>query len=246
MQNILFKIIIFIFISTATISNSCFSQDLNYDLNIADSLFEKGKYTESFEIYSAILETAEQLSPAMLLKMAYIKEGLHDNAGALYYLNLYYLKTSDKHTLNKMEDLASSSELEGFAEADRNMFMHYVYDHFNLLIGILFIIIVGLAIIALYSKYKLKVKPYSSSVLLIIFLIGLFYLVNFARLSNDGIIIEQGGFIMSGPSAGANLVDSPQIGHKIKILGKEDVWMKIEWKGKPGYIKSKFVKTISF
>jgi hypothetical protein len=51
----------------------------------------------------------------MLLKMAFVKEGLGDYSNALYYLNLYYLKTYDKKVLKKMENLAERyHKLEGY------------------------------------------------------------------------------------------------------------------------------------
>ena len=64
-------------------------------LAIADSLFEARKYTESFKIYQEI-HGQNQGSPSMLLKMAFIKEGLDDYPAALYYLNQYYLFTSNE------------------------------------------------------------------------------------------------------------------------------------------------------
>ena len=44
----------------------------------------------------------------MLLKMAYIQEGLNHVGQALYYLNLYYLASKDKSVLGKMEELANA------------------------------------------------------------------------------------------------------------------------------------------
>lgn len=246
MQNFLFKKITIIFFFLFSNAINGFSQDLNYDLAIADSLFENGKYTESFDIYNALLDTGEQFSVAMLLKMAYIKEGLGDHSNALYYLNRYYYKTSNKLALNKMEDLANTHNLKGYSQKDGNIVLHFFYENFNRIIFILSTIAFMFLGISVYSKIKLKQTPYWSSLVLVILLCGIFYLVNFARISNKGIIIKQGAFVMSGPSSGSNLMDSPQKGHRVKILDKEDVWLKISWNGKTGYIRSQFVKPIQF
>ncbi|MDH5367691.1 MAG: SH3 domain-containing protein [Cyclobacteriaceae bacterium] len=246
MQNILFKIITIIIISLFSNVENAISQDLNYDLAIADSLFEKGKYTESYDIYNAILNTGEQFSAAMLLRMAYIKEGLGDHSNALYYLNRYYYKTSNKLALNKMEKLADAHELKGYSQKDKNILLHLFYKNFNRIVFFLSVIAFILLGISIYSKLKLKQTPYWSSLVLTILLCSIFYLVNFSRLDNRGIIIKQGAFIMSGPSSGANLIDSPQKGHKVKILDQEDVWLKIFWNGETGYIKSQFVKPLQF
>ena len=246
MQNISFKIISIIFISFISHVNHAVSQGYNYDLSVADSLFEKGKYTESFKIYNAILETGEQLSPAMLLKMAYIKEGLGDQSNALYYLNQYYLKTSNKLVLNKMEALADSENLKGYTQKDVNILSHLFYENFNWIIFILSVFSFTFFGVSVYNKIKLKQAPYKSSLTLFVLLCSIFYLVNFSKLGNKGIIIKPGAFIMSGPSSGASLIDSPQKGHKITILGQEDVWLKISWEGKTSYIKSQFVKPLQF
>jgi uncharacterized protein YgiM (DUF1202 family) len=42
---------------------------------------------------------------------------------------------------------------------------------------------------------------------------------------------------MSGPSAGANVVTLINEGHKLKITGKKDVWLKVEWLDKEAYVK---------
>src|SRR5689334_22771820 len=61
----------------------------------ADSLFRARQYSQSFELYKAILEQ-HYYSPAILLKMAYIQEGLGHLGRSMYYLNLYYQATDDK------------------------------------------------------------------------------------------------------------------------------------------------------
>jgi hypothetical protein len=62
-------------------------------LQRADSLFEQREYTEAFSLYNTLLATDRVCSPAMLMKMAYIQEGLGDYSEALYYLNQYFLIT---------------------------------------------------------------------------------------------------------------------------------------------------------
>lgn len=223
-----------------------YSQELNYDLSVADSLFKKGKYTESFEIYNAILEIGEKVTPAMLLKMAYIKEGLGDHSNALYYLNRYYLKTSNKLALNKMEELSSEHNLRGYSEKDQNIMNHYFHENFNNIIIVLALLVITVFSVAVYRKFNGNRTPIKSSLLGAALLVIIFYLTNFAHTSNQGIIIKQGAFIMSGPSAGASLIDSPQKGHRVTILGEKDVWLQITWNGKTGFIKSQFVRPLPY
>ena len=50
---------------------------------------------------------------------------------------------------------------------------------------------------------------------------------------------------MEAPSAGSDLIDITGKGHKVVVSGKTDVWYKIEWQGKDGYIKAKNVKLLT-
>src|SRR6188768_765420 len=83
----------------------------------ADSLFHARHYSQSFELYRAILDQ-HYYSPSMLLKMAYIQEGLGHLGRSLYYLNLYYQATDDKQALYKMEDIAEKNKLEGYTSTE--------------------------------------------------------------------------------------------------------------------------------
>ncbi|MGB3465691.1 MAG: hypothetical protein WBA74_10490, partial [Cyclobacteriaceae bacterium] len=74
---------LFFFFSFCALSHSVLA-DPGDRLTTADSLFQAKKYTESFELYEQIIVEDMAYSPAMLLKMAFIKEGLGDYSNALY------------------------------------------------------------------------------------------------------------------------------------------------------------------
>src|SRR5687768_16146486 len=95
-----------------TTFQTAFSQTSSFRLKTADSLFQAKRYTQSFEHYETILKQ-NQYTPSMLLKMAFIQEGLLHTGRAMYYLNLYYLSTNDKTALEKMNELATKYNLEG-------------------------------------------------------------------------------------------------------------------------------------
>ena len=99
-----------IFISLLIVSTNGFGSGSEQQLIHADSLFEANKYTESFEVYNTVLEQGDY-TPGMLLKMAFIKEGLGDVSGAMYFLNQYYNLTSNKKVLAKLEEIARRWEI---------------------------------------------------------------------------------------------------------------------------------------
>src|SRR5687768_6280917 len=96
--------ILAVFTLLMTTASASSAQTSQYRLTVADSLFQLKRYTQSLGHYEEILGQ-RQYTPAMLLKMAYVQEGLNHIGPAMYYLNLYYIATNDKSVLTKMDEL---------------------------------------------------------------------------------------------------------------------------------------------
>lgn len=226
-------------------SFSSFGGDMKQQLAHADSLFKLQKYTESFEIYEQLLNAQNEASPQMLMKMAYIKEGLGDYSQALVYLNKYYLQTSDKRAQNKMEELASEHSLKGYALSDTTFFKGLLNKHFTTFNVLLFGIALFLIGIVLYRKFKSgsNATPYAVSAVVV--LLVFFWVMNFELSEDQGIITENHAYLMTGPSAGADLVEVVQKGHRLRILDEEGIWVKVDWNGQEAYIRSKMIKRVS-
>ena len=225
-------------------SFSGFSQNNNKSLIKADSLFVNQKFTQSFDIYDSIYHQ-KMASPAMLLKMAYIKEGLGDYTLAQYYLNEYYLATNNDLALTKMEDIAKEKELVGYETNDLNFIISLYYKHFQWLsLGVLAIAFL-LFMFFLIQLSKFKAVPPVTTFFLASTLIVLAILINFGKSYNKGLIIKNNTFVMSGPSAGADVIDVINKGHKIVIENETDVWLQIEWDGQQGYIKNNNVRLLT-
>lgn len=215
-------------------------------LQQADSLFEAKKFTESFDIYQHLLEQERLVSPAMLLKMAFIREGLGDYTNALYYLNLYYLQTADKKALTKMEELAKKKDLQGYTFNDLDFIKTVFFKYFNYIIWTLLALSALLMAIMVYRKNKLNERPVVTGVLTVVVLALLFYTINFGRDYKKAIITKNNTYLMDGPSAGADVIAIVGKGHRLPIYGQKDVWAKTEWKGEKVYIKADKIKRISF
>lgn len=215
-------------------------------LNHADSLFEAKKYTESFEIYDYLLEVEKISSPAMLLKMAFICEGLNDHSGALYYLNTYYLKTSDRRALTKMEEMASKKNLEGYIFTDYDFFLTNFYKYYNIIVYALLALSVLMLVLAYRNKVKLKQSPILPAILMVLFLAGLFYTLNFGRNYSRAIVSVSDTYLMSGPSAGSEVIDIIDKGHRLSYSGKKDVWVQVKWKDDVAYIKEDKLRYLHF
>lgn len=212
-----------------------YSQVSSYRLQQADSLFNAKQYTQSLEHYKEILNQ-NQYSPAMLLKMAFIQEALGKNGEALYSLNLYYLATQDETVLDKMDELAKKENLRGYENTGSTQaFTLYKKYHFYVSV-ILAVVTFFLFSIAVYMKKKQhRVLAPVIPMLLFIVLLGVHLYAG--KPATNGIVVRPNAYLMSGPSAGADVEEIVKAGHRVLIKGDKDVWVEIEWDGKSAFIR---------
>jgi len=240
-----FKILLILHACIFIHSFSAKAQEMEESLQIGDSLFLARQYTQALRIYDAIFETGEMVAPAMLLKMAYIYEGLEKVPDALYYLNLYYLETNDESALQKMNDLATRHNLSGYDLGGFELITRFYYAFFNqIVLGIAMAILVLFGFMS-YNKLVKKKGVSKPAFAMIIFSVLLFYLINFGQRSKMGIIDNSNCYLMSGPSSSSDVIDIVKAGHRVKIIDHKDVWVKIQWGEKTAYTKEKNIKRIS-
>ncbi|MFY0624673.1 MAG: SH3 domain-containing protein [Reichenbachiella sp.] len=244
-QSLLFNLFsVFLILSLIPFSEA-FSQEKSLELIEADSLFKEKKYTESYTIYEKIMRSEEKATPQMLMRMAFIKEGLGDHSLALFYLNQYYLKTSDRNAQQKMENLASEHELRGYDGSDTVFFIWLVNKYYFEFIGLILFISTLMLTVIVFRKIKKKgtTTPYAIS--LIILLVLFYFVINYQLSQEQVIIIENHAYLMSGPSSGSDLVDVVQKGHRVQFLDDDGIWVKVEWNGQEVYIRKSKIKPIS-
>jgi len=175
----------------------------------------------------------------MLLKMAFIQEGLGRTSLSLYYLNLYYLASGDIQVLDKLEELATKNRLEGYEHSESTRLFFNLKKYSYYLSAALAAIAIFL-IAFLYRLRKKETRPVALGILTTIVTAILAIQVNISY-DHPSAIVTDSTYLMSGPSAGANVVTLITEGHKLKITGKKDVWLKVEWLDKEAYVKENLV-----
>ena len=227
------------------LSTSFFSQaqTSGFRLQTADSLFRAKRYTQSLEHYEEILRQ-RQYTPAMLLKMAYVHEGLNQMGSAMYYLNLYYIATNDKTVLDKMDEIATKFDLEGYETTDGDRFWSFYLDnHLYLSLALAVVMILFLSIMY-HTRFRQRTRPVSSAIALVAVAILLFVHQQYGSIRARGIIAGTTTYLMDGPSAGASVIDVVNDGHRVEVLGKRDVWLKIRWDDEVAYVKENSVRAV--
>ncbi|SEF90925.1 hypothetical protein SAMN03080598_01811 [Algoriphagus boritolerans DSM 17298 = JCM 18970] len=203
-------------------------------LLVADSLFAQRSYKEALEIYQANYQLGIY-SPAMLLKMAFITEGIGDKEMATLYLSKYYDLSPNPQTITKIKSLTGQSELVGYEVSDAMRFILFLVEFKEIIVGGLTVILI-ISLIFLWSKGEklTEARFYWPSVLLITLI---FVTNNFLKSQNAALVTKSPTLIVSKPSAGGEMVDLVEPGHRVKIRSSKDIWYEVEWKEKIAYIR---------
>ena len=205
-------------------------------LTRADSLYGKKKFAEAQQIYYQLFQEGYS-TPSTLLKMAFVYEGLDDIPKALFFLTQYYNQTEDSKAYDKIMVLSNARNLKGYEMSDLDRALMWIDNRsFNI---VLLFLILGLSSSIMMIAPAIKQLPNIKAALgvLSIFLFSLLVLVlNFGTPANKGVITKK-TYIMKGPSPGANFITILEGGNRVPVLDNEDVWVKINWQDKTGYVK---------
>lgn len=234
-----YKFIYFIFILLFSYPQALAQQpDLSQpQLRQADQLFAKKKYMESLAVYEDLFQASHQASPSMLMKMAYIYEALGDYTQALYYLNLHYVYRPSHAALVQMENIAQQHRLQGYERSDLDIFKALYHRYFMYISSfLLFICLFAYGALAYRRILKEPISPRYPIILMTILAL-VFFLIIFSNESTKAIIKLDNTYLMNAPSAGANVLAKVSQGHRVEVLGRQDVWTKIIWKNQEAFIK---------
>ncbi len=210
----------------------------------ADSLYAAKQYTQAFELYQSLYKSGHY-SPAMLLKMAHIQEGLNHLGESLFYLNIYFLASDDHQALKKMEELAKKNNLEGYETSETTKIFMWLQEEYTTLALAIASMALFLLALMYYQHTKSQVKPSLTGILLVTVLAILFVHINFSKKESRGIVADSQTYLMSGPSAGASVVAIIGEGHQLEIEGKKDVWLHVRWKEKDAWIRETRLRAIT-
>ncbi|MER2997877.1 SH3 domain-containing protein [Pontibacter populi] len=214
-----------------------YSQEHKIAYSKADSLFQQQHYTEALTLYEQILNKEQHYSPQMLLKMAYIKEGLRDYTGAMYYLHLFYTKQPSRSVLKKMEELAHTHRLSGYEYNDLQFFKTQFNKYYMRILELMLLAAVVTVTVMVVSWRKGHKFTGTFKTGFVLYLLFILYYINFLNLGRGAIIKNDQVAIMSAPSAGANWIATVSQGHKVPVTGEQDIWYEIKWKGETAYIR---------
>lgn len=206
-------------------------------LQQADSLFAARQYTQSFELYKVLLAN-DKYSPAMLLKMAYIQEGLGHIGQSLYYLNLYELASGDEQARDKMEELAARHQREGYTQNEAARWAQIGKKNESRIFAWLGSVALLLFIWLAYQKIKKKHALVPGALFLVVLGVLLTYTWAISHTTPLIITSQPATYLMSAPSAGADVVAIVSDGHRLETVQNQEAWIKAHWGTREVYIRN--------
>lgn len=200
----------------------------------ADSLFKAKNYTDAKLLYDDLYFTKKNSSNDLLLKLAFINEGLGEVAWTQYFLEKYVIKfPTDEQTHEKILNNAEKYELSGYTQTDLSSFINMISPYKISIISFLFSSLIIMLLISIILKKVVKFIP----VIIIFSILTVLCSFLFQRTEEKtyGVIIKK-SLLMSEPSAAGDLVYKVTPGHKVQMLEEKDVWNKIRFQNKDCYI----------
>lgn len=232
MQAPLFKIILFICCLLP-----CIGLAAPESLAHADSVFRAGAVSDAAALYESAIASGQAATDPMLLKLAYAYEQQHDVPRLLYYLEVYFERHPNEAVLRKLNDIARANGLVGYETDDLNYFYLFYkqYGIYLLLFGLgLGLYVVG---VLLLKTQRNESAPRRYTWTILLYLIGLLLFANLPEGYQSGITSHDRVYLRSEPSAAAPVVDMIGRGHKVNILGSQDIWLRVFWNNRLYFIR---------
>jgi hypothetical protein len=204
-------------------------------LQKADSAFVAGAYLPAFQLYRQVLRQHAVASPRMLLRMAYVQDGLGHYPAALYYLSMAHKRQPNLATWRKMVALARDRRLTGYPDTWRQDLHLLVQRYYYPGLQILLIGAVTGGMLLLLRRGRLS-RGWWVSYGTYLLLTGT-YLLGLAP-ERVALVARPRAALMSGPSAGSSWLTTAAAGDRLLVQGRHDTWYRVQWQGQDAYIRT--------
>ncbi|MBD2770059.1 hypothetical protein IC235_19400 [Hymenobacter sp. BT664] len=205
---------------------------LSQALRQADSLFAAGQYAAAMPPYKQQVWQQRRASPELLLKMAYAQQQLGHYPAALLYLSLAQAREPRVRTWRQLAALAAQHRLVGYPVTWQQELRVQVQRYYYPGLQVLLAIAVASAIWLLWRRASrstwLGFGVYTG-------LLGIY--LHLLRPQPAGLVARAGAALMAGPSAGAPWLSTAAIGDRLLVLGREDIWYRVEWQQRVAFVR---------
>ena len=197
-------------------------------LNQADSLFKAKRFSEAYDTYNQLF-TSGYVTPASLLRAAWIQEGRGDVPAALANLYRYYRITLDDDAYRKMVEMAGTAGLEGY-ELSEFQQLNLKWKKYNgwlaAFLALIFLFISGLFI---RQRKQEKSRPRNVLAYVNLLLLGaIFVLLNYTSPAPRVFVQASDGVLLKDASVAADRGPAARQGDLFEYDGEQDVWVRVK------------------
>jgi hypothetical protein len=204
-------------------------------LEQADLQFANGQYAAATPLYRAQIWRQQQVSPQLLLRMAYAQHQLGHYAAELLYLNMAQARQPRLSTWRQLAALAQRQRLVGYPttwqQEVRVQAQRYYYPGLQGLLTIAVLLAIGL----LVRRQRLKPGAWLAYGAYLLALGAYLWLL---RPTPVGVVTRAGSALMAGPGAGATWLSTAAPGDRLLVLGHEDIWLRVRWQERIAYVRA--------
>lgn len=206
-------------------------------LRRADSLFASGDQANAARLYEMALAEGHTATDPMLLKLASAYEQQNDVPRLLYYLDVYFDRHPDDAVLRRMSDIARANNLSGYETDDLNYF-YLFYRKYGVFFLLFLLIPAGYVFsVLMFKVLRKEAIPGRQKWIVFLYLLLLLIFTNLPEGVQSGITSHDRVLLRTDPSAAAPIVDVIGRGHKLNILGKKDIYLRVLWHNELFFIR---------
>ncbi|MBD2721940.1 hypothetical protein [Hymenobacter armeniacus] len=202
-------------------------------LRRADSLFAAGRFEAAASGYHHQVWRQRQVSPELLLKLAYAQQQLGHYPAALLYLSMAQARQPRVRTWRQMAALAAQHRLVGYPatwQQELRVQAHrYYYPGLQALLG-------GAIVGAVWLLWRRAGRTAWLGYAAYVALLAAY--LQWLRPAPTGLVARAGAALMAGPSAGAAWLSTAATGDRLPVLGRQDIWYRVEWQRKVAFVRA--------
>jgi hypothetical protein len=206
----------------------------------ADAAYRANRMDKALPKYKELLNTYRRTSPRILQRLASGEEAQGSIPQTLYYLNLLYTLQPQESVRTHMESLAQQYQLEGY-DMDEWDFFRKLLRRFSVHLFAGFALgiaaLVGLLWWRRLRGKKLRLLPLAVLLLLVLASAAL----NLDFRYGKAIVITGKAAFMSEASAASHMLGQVPPGTRLTVLGTTDIWMRVVYKDKQGFVNKTVV-----
>ncbi|WP_188815718.1 hypothetical protein [Hymenobacter cavernae] len=193
-----------------------------------------GKQEQAYPLYRRILRQERQASPQLLLRMAYVQEGLGHYTAALYYLNLAQTRQPRHATWHKIVELAQNQRATGYPDSWRQSLIITFRRYYYRVLQLLLIVAVAGGTLLL-ARRRSVARGWWLGYAAYLGLVAAF--LNVLGPVQAGIVANPHAALMAGPGAGSSWLTTAAAGDRFVVRGQQDIWYRVLWRGHTAYIR---------